>query len=393
MITLITGTPGAGKTLYAISKLILPLIGKTVTRKNENGEEEELPRTVYTNINGLLVDHELIGPGGQWSGNQNKWIFEPMGEGQGLRDWHTWAKPGSVIVYDEFQKVWPPRPNGSPVPPDLQALDTHRHMGVDLVLITQSPNNHDRHVQGLAGRHLHVRRMGNMGLTIVYEWDHCSRSLMYSKAVSKAPWKYDKKVFRLYKSAEVHTKTPRKLPTLAFVAIAALVGALYFVPTAIQRIKHQGEKTAETTQGAAASGKPGQATISSLPEGVQASTYDYTAFIPRLPDQPNSAPAFDALRQVVNMPRVIGGICTQKKGCQCLTEQGTDAGLNDVQCRDWMASRPYDAYTPAPQPQQVQQQEKSASSLEKPQVVDLRFPPEAPRGTTLNEVSQYFPPS
>lgn len=30
MITFITGTPGAGKTLYAISKLIKPLIGATL---------------------------------------------------------------------------------------------------------------------------------------------------------------------------------------------------------------------------------------------------------------------------------------------------------------------------------------------------------------------------
>lgn len=30
MITVITGTPGAGKTLYTIEKLLLPLVGKTV---------------------------------------------------------------------------------------------------------------------------------------------------------------------------------------------------------------------------------------------------------------------------------------------------------------------------------------------------------------------------
>jgi zona occludens toxin len=128
VITVITGTPGAGKTLYAISKLIRPLLGTTVTRTLPDGSKEELPRTIYTNISGALFDHELI---------------DDRADG-GLRNWHEWAKPGAVIVYDEFQKAWPPRPNGARVPDDIQALDTHRHMGVDFILITQNVMNVDR---------------------------------------------------------------------------------------------------------------------------------------------------------------------------------------------------------------------------------------------------------
>lgn len=253
MITIITGTPGAGKTLYAIAKLIKPLLGATIKVKDENGSEVVKPRTIYTNINGLMVDHELIGPGGTWEqGKTKEWEFKPIEQGQGLRDWHLWAKPGSVIVYDEFQKAWPPRANGAPVPPDIQGLDTHRHMGVDFILITQSPMNVDRHVHGLTGRHLHVRRMGNLGLTIVYEWDHCSRSLMYSKAITKSPWKYDKSVFQLYKSAEVHTKQPRKIPGLVWFLVAGIMGAAYLAPTTISRIQARinGEapKAAETAK-------------------------------------------------------------------------------------------------------------------------------------------------
>lgn len=220
MITIITGTPGAGKTLYAISKLIQPLIGTTVTGRDPDGNQIEVPRVIYTNINGALFDHELI----------------DGGDNQGLRDWHKWAKPGSVIVFDEFQKAWPPRPNGSKVPDDIQALDTHRHMGVDFILITQSPMNVDRHVHGLCGRHLHVRRMGNMGLTIVYEWDHCSRSLLYSKSIAKSPWRFDKSVFRLYKSAELHTKTPRRIPSLVWLVLIACGALSYLGPTAYGRI-------------------------------------------------------------------------------------------------------------------------------------------------------------
>lgn len=88
MITVITGTPGAGKTLYTIEKLLLPLVGKTVKGRDADGNEVEHPRTIYTNINGLQIDHELI----------------DGGDNQGLRDWHKWAKPGAVIVFDEVQR-------------------------------------------------------------------------------------------------------------------------------------------------------------------------------------------------------------------------------------------------------------------------------------------------
>lgn len=237
MITFITGTPGAGKTLYAISKLIRPLIGATLTRTTDDGETVTEPRTIYTNINGLQLEHDLIGPGGAWEQDaKREWQFKPIGEGHGLRDWHQWAKPGAVIVYDEVQRVWPQRANGSAVPPDMAALDTHRHMGVDFILITQGANNVDRHLLALVGRHLHVRRMGNLPVTVVYEWDHCSKSLMYSKSLAKHPWRYDKSVFKLYKSADAHTKQPRRIPSLVFIVALAIAAAAYFLPATYGRI-------------------------------------------------------------------------------------------------------------------------------------------------------------
>lgn len=231
MITVITGTPGAGKTLYAISKLLLPLIGTHVPVTDEDGLTTMHPRVIYTNIRGLLIDHELI----------------DAGDNQGLGDWHKWAKPGAVIVFDEFQRAWPPRPNGSKVPEEIQALDTHRHMGVDFILITQNVINTDRHVHGLVGRHLHIRRMANLPLTIVYEWDHCSRQLLYAKSLTKQPWRYDKKVFKLYRSADAHTKQPRKVPGLVWFMLIGALSLAYLGPTAYARLQDRiaGNKPAE----------------------------------------------------------------------------------------------------------------------------------------------------
>lgn len=232
MITFICGTPGAGKTLYTVEKLLLPLVGTTV-KQEVDGEMREYPRTIYTNIRGLMIDHEFI----------------DGSETGGLRNWHEWAKPGAVIVFDEVQKVWSPRPNGSKVPPDIQHLETHRHMGVDFVLISQGATLCDQNISMLAGRHLHVRRIGKMPLAIVYEWDRVSRQLLFSKAFTKSPWKYNKKVFKLYKSADLHTKQPRRLPGLVWFLLAGVVAMAMLGPTFYGRMQER-------------IGKPGAAKVS-----------------------------------------------------------------------------------------------------------------------------------
>lgn len=83
-LTLVTGVPGSGKTLYSIEKLLQPLIGATVTRNLEDGTTEEIPRTIYTNINGLQLDHELIDFTGTWSQSGGKWqhINDPKRPGR-----------------------------------------------------------------------------------------------------------------------------------------------------------------------------------------------------------------------------------------------------------------------------------------------------------------------
>lgn len=229
MITIITGTPGAGKTLYAVTKILRKLLGETFTVKGEDGEPVTRTRRIFTNIKGLLLEHELIGPGGDWlQGKDGKWVFS--GSGQGLRDWHLWAKPGDVIVYDEVQEVWKPRANGSAVPPDVGALETHRHMGVDFVLITQGIALTERNLSMLCGRHLHVRRVGALPFAIVYEWDGASRSLLFSKAFSKEKWWYDRSGYKLYKSAELHTKTARRLPAVVWLLLFGVVATVALGP-------------------------------------------------------------------------------------------------------------------------------------------------------------------
>lgn len=358
MITLITGTPGAGKTLYCISKLLRELVGSVIKSPDEYGRlPVETPRRIMTNIPGLLLDHELIGPD----------------EGGGLADWHKWAKPGDVIAYDEVQRSWPPRPNGSKVPDYISALETHRHMGVDFIILTQNPMLLDRNVLALVGRHLHVRRFGGVGAALVYEWDHCSRQLMYSKALKKSPFRYDKSVFKLYKSAELHTKPKTSIPPLLYVVVLALLGAAFFIPNIVNRIASKGEQVApapgKTDKAVpASSGGPAGPMAAQSGGGQAGNEYDPAAFVPRVSYEPLSAPAYDQIRQVVAMPVIAGGACF-KGDCKCYTHQGSDTGLTHKECEKWIKSPPFDPYraqvvqavAQAPA-QQQQQQEKPPES-------------------------------
>lgn len=340
-LTLVTGVPGSGKTLYSIEKLLQPLIGATVTRNLEDGTTEEIPRTIYTNINGLQLDHELIDFTGMWSQTGGKWqhVNDPKRPGEflhkrGIHHWHEWAKPGDFLFLDEFQKAWPPRANGAPVPPDIQALDTHRHMGVDMVLITQNCNNIDRHVLGLVDRHLHIRRFGNMPAAVVYEWDHASRALLYRNAITKKPWRYDKKVFKLYKSAELHTKQARNIPGLVWFMAVGLIAFAILGPTVYARIQDRIHPE---------QAKKAEPETLIIEDPVQmAQDQAQTAEEPA-GDATPAAPAQNASEPV------FSGCIAAKTACVCYTNTGLKVEKPPQACPDVMASAPVQLGTVKPQ--------------------------------------------
>lgn len=94
-----------------------------------------------------------------------------------------------------------------------------------------------------------------------------------------------------------------------------------------------------------------QSSNSSINEGNKINTSyvnklpidDRVDFIPRVSHRPESAPAFDHLRKIIAMPVVAGGLCQGDK-CTCITQQGTNPGISNEECRAWVASRPFDYY-------------------------------------------------
>lgn len=344
-ITLITGVPGSGKTLKAVWDHLRPYVGHVDVNVNDKGVEVKIPSKVYTNINSLQIDHELIEGGGNWQYDVKKkdWVYD--GNPEALRNWHKWAKPGAKIFFDEFQKFWPPRANGAGVPPDIQALDTHRHMGVDFVLITQNCNNVDRHILGLVDRHIHVRRVANMPLAVVYEWDHASRSLNYRNSMSKSPWRYPKQAYKLYKSAELHTKQKRKAPAVLWFILAAFAGAAYAFPTLQTRLTER------------ITGKPAETQTADTKENVTSYEKDgirYTVETTKtsVPFAAASAPIAEGGAPVlppVSQPVVAGCIVAPSTECKCFDTQGFKLAVVPDLCPDPKQKKPVETLAMIPE--------------------------------------------
>lgn len=282
MLTLITGTPGAGKTLHAVAEYAAKVPGSVVPGPNG----QDVPRTLYTNIRDLTIEHTHI-------------------EAADLECWQTWAKPGDVIMFDEVQEVWRPRGLGSKVPECIAALETHRHKGVDLVLITQHPMLVDGNIRRLVNQHLHLRRLSK-SVAYVYEWDHCAQPGQVKTCLQARVWFHPKKAYSWYKSAQLHTKPTARMPRLAIVGLLAAAGLAYMAPTAYGRITERFVQQSVPAKAQA----PAQSAKVEQPPAVRSAAVPTAQVAP-----PFGQPAKDS------EVRPVGCIATLRQ-CECFAGDG-----------------------------------------------------------------------
>lgn len=312
-LAVITGKPGHGKTLYAVAKI-------------QERAKAENRQVYYNGIEGLKLD----------------WIK--------IEDAQKWHDPehvpdGGIIVIDEAQRVFPPRPTGSKVPPFVQPFDVHRHRGLDIYLITQDPMLIDSFARNLAGEHIHVLRPFGSQQAKVYKWEHVvdpdSRSER-ANAVDTGFFRYPKQVFDLYHSATVHT-VKRKLPWKLALGIPGLVlGLVVCVLLARAALGGKSSPSAPVAEKGsthtASSGKIKNAPLT--PE-------EYVDRLkPRVAGRPESAPIFDdlALKPAV-MPVVAGCVTSAQGVCKCYTQQATPVkDVPDSECREFVKEGRFIAY-------------------------------------------------
>ena len=334
MLTLITGAPGSGKSAALVSML---------------SELATDGRQLYVNgIPDLKIPHE------------------PLAEPD---KWPELVPDGSVIIIDEVQRVWRPRGPGQKVPDHVALLETHRHRGLDFYIITQGPNLVDSNVRALVGRHVHLRDLGILGRWW-YEWPECADNCRtaWKNAPIKKRYRLPKRIFGQYKSASIHVKPIRSVPWMLAVMVLALLvvaGMSWVAYGAISgRMNPQGQQAAQQPENVVPGGSTLPSPSAAPAPAAPAFIDDRIAFIPRISSRPETAPAYDSMRVVVNMPQVAGAVCF-KGVCKCLTQQGTDAGLSHGDCTDWMKNPTFDHYRKAPEPRPSSPVQAAVESPEK----------------------------
>lgn len=323
MITLITGAPGTGKSAACVALLA----------------ELAKGRTIYVNgIPDLGIPHEVL---------------------EDPTKWHETVPDGSIIVIDEVQRVWRPRGPGQKVPPDIQALETHRHRGIDFYIITQGPRLVDANIRALTGRHVHLRDVGLLG-RYWYEWPECADNCAtaWKSAPIKKRYRLPKHVFTLYKSASVHIKPVRSVPWMLAVMVVALLVTVGVSYKAYVSISSKLGPAPQVLPGAStALPSPGHAAQAVQPEPVDL----VASFEPRIPGLPHTAPRYDDSTKAVIAPYPAACVSMGKR-CQCYTQQGTHLDTPKELCVqivkgglfiDWQAPgngpvQPVQATPPAP---------------------------------------------
>ncbi|TFY99006.1 zonular occludens toxin domain-containing protein [Ramlibacter humi] len=314
-IYLYTGAPGNGKTLLLLWDV-------------ERRRQAENRQVFYSGIRDLLLPWQMFGdeidPQKPWETDASKWYELPV---------------GSIIVIDEAQRLYRTRSMGSAVPPYVAALETHRHKGYDIYLVTQHPMLVDTNVRKLVETHRHLMRKFGSKWATIHEWkgvkENCDKT---RKDSQETEFVYPKEVFTWYKSAEVHThkmRVPRKVLLLAAMPFV-LAGAAWLAWTKIAAVSGAKPVVAATAGGVSNGAVSVAGSSGVLPLSREAYA---AAFQPRFDGLPYSAPRYDTITRPTRAPVPVGCVLYggDGKGSFCITQQGTKFSPPLVTIRDYIA--------------------------------------------------------
>lgn len=306
MINLFTGTPGASKTANVIAEV-------EALRKRTG-------RSVYySGIAELTLPWlELDDP--------TKWHLLPV---------------GSIVVLDEAQRIFRPRHYSAGVPDFVAALETHRHQGIDLYLVTQSPHLVDKNVRAVVGRHVHLVRKWGAQASDWFEWLEAQDDPRSGRATAdKKLVPFPKHVYGSYRSAEAHThsfRMPRMGWYLIFgvVALVGSVGYLYVHFGNLLGKPADGTKFAESVAAGRGPGQSGEGGGGG-PAKKPKTTEEYVSErMPRIPGLQHTAPVYDAVTVPVRAP--VPQCVSMGKRCGCYSQQATVLDVPEAVCRSIVA--------------------------------------------------------
>lgn len=344
MITIISGVPGTGKTSLVVEMMMAEL---------------KAGRKIFTiGIPRLLLSVFEGGDPHTWQ--DGTWLqidkFDPvLTKNSGIKSqWFPRACPvkcdylasckqyglvtppdaGSLIIIDEAHAYFPQRSSGKAPPPYIEAMNVHRHQGLDFWILTQRPSFLDPFVRGLCSRHIHLslNAFSMFGKRVKYEWAEYQETVNRSSKLlaSKSDYRPSPAVFPLYASATVHTKLDHRMPTILKMFFLALLVLLFFVGLVVSRVKGRVEliKEAQANNEAVLKPVPVPAPVPvrqiALPVPVMpASAVMPVSAVLAFPDSFSSRP----------QPQQISACVASSYRCQCYDFHGVKIKLSYEECR------------------------------------------------------------
>lgn len=319
MIHLITGIPGASKTLNAIAYI--------------DSNPDFVNRPIY-----YIRIKELTLP----------WFELTEDE---VRDWQS-LPDGAIVVIDEAQYIFPTRDSKKALPEFILALSEHRHRGFDFFVITQSPMLLDAGFRRFVGKHWHFERVFGMQSAKRFEWEKCQSDVddffvRKSAVIARVP--FNKKYYGVYKSAEIHTHK-RKIPFKVFapfLLLALIIGVGWyhfhdrFTPNvAVEPVKEAIKQSIDSNNFG----------LNSLNGSKQKRPLTQAEYIelrtPRIADIPSSAPIYDDLTTPRTFPKTQCMRSEATHVCQCYSQQGTKLNISAPTCNSIVDSGYFDDTKP-----------------------------------------------
>lgn len=361
MITIITGTPGSGKTALVVDMMM---------------DEVRKGRKVFTfGIPDLLLDVHKAGDildwqAGTWMqidsfnpsltkqcGIASQWFprgcpesciylhkcrrlnaddllieQRQLAENPDAFKTHFCATPcvrpdkGALLIIDEAHVDFPSCASGKAIPPHVQALMVHRHQGLDIWFLTQRPSFLNPAVRGLSSRHIHlaINPFSFTGKRLKYEWAEFQDSVTRASKMlaSKSDYAPSPAVFPLYASATLHTKLDQRMPTIMKMFIIAVLvivcmaaAAVYRVVTHLRDIDHA---KAGISSGSVSSSMPGA--------------------MPAKPLVPMVASVPAPVSAVMPLALQLGSCIASESKCRCYNPAGVRVEMTEQNCRDSAAA-------------------------------------------------------
>lgn len=301
MMFLMTGVPGAGKTLNTIKFI------------NEDSQFKDRP-VFYHNIRELKKSNnkgvEILKS--DWTKIDDEQAFH----------WFELPK-GSVVIFDECQDLFPVNTTRKGAAPEyLSHFTKHRHLGIDVVLITQEPRNIDSFVRRLIGVHRHHSRHFGTSRIKIYEWQNrcCENVHDYheKKDATLEQTALPKKYYGVYYSAEVHTHKARipwfKLGMILIPALAIPLLISYFITFFFSKAD-----SSESVSHAF----PIQTMKAPPHQRIESKSDYFKNHTPRIDGLPFTAPVFDEIREVNSYPWPTCIASFEKNTCLCHSQQST----------------------------------------------------------------------